>query len=630
MLTRTLGSEAFADLQSRYAPDTTIKLRNRQGWPELTIYGVSVASAFDEVVELLLAYAPTLLDEVRFKPFVIIGCDDSDSPPPNNIRELIEGQHSVVEACPPSPMTAIVPLVPSPGAFPSHLISLVTGIATSMDTRNLQHIDVDAMITTMCEKCLVCPEDLTVDGFRIAFCTATIKRNYQTKVALPMVLLACWPFRHMLKVFVADYNSDDDLFDYVGQHLHEAFHIGLLEYRRCSSIHYWDASVCKNGIHFEAIRCGATAVMNLDTDRVFPQSLPAQVCRAFVRGHAIVWAACNWVKGSTGTIAAKSMIFQQVNGYDEAFKPSGCQDIDLLLRMERSSGEKKLLIKDTSVIGGTLSNAPREQSDNTAIQVCNVDPSKWEKWGKMDSDNRALMNENLKNHKYVANARPGWKPIVVDKPCFRQWQQRSGGPWVTLADPNLQLQQITLFTCGYKKMAEHYPHAAQAWRAIRSSMDQDQVKTALSLSEIEVSLALGTQPFMQFHPHLGFHRDALADFMRPEARDHRHRIFQQVHAAIRGASSQHLAIACCCESGRHASVALSVVLRYVIRKLEMPGLAINLEHLCSWHWKYAICQVRARQDNLLFCHPCHSTRLDEVRKGLLMRAVEEYTEAMQR
>ena len=54
VLTRSLGSEEYADVPRRYAPDTTIRSRNRQQVPELTIYGARVASAFDEIVELLL------------------------------------------------------------------------------------------------------------------------------------------------------------------------------------------------------------------------------------------------------------------------------------------------------------------------------------------------------------------------------------------------------------------------------------------------------------------------------------------------------------------------------------------------------------------------------------------------
>ena len=358
-------------------------------------------------------------------------------------------------------------------------------------------------------------------------------------------------------------------------------------------------------------------------------NFPAAVCRAFQQGYEIVWAANSMAKGSTGTIASTSAIFQQVHGYNEAFKPSGCQDIDLLLRMERASGKQKLKITDLGIIGGTLCNSPQGQSDNTRIKVQLVDPAKWEKWGKMDADNREMMQNDLRNRKYVANTLPGWKPVALRMPAFHQWQERSGGDWVTLVDATLQLQRIVLFTCGYKKMADRHPQAAHVWQAISSSMDEEQVKSALSLAGIEVSLAFGTELFCQAHPHLGFHREALADIMRPEARGRRRHIFRQVHAAIRGARSHYLAIACCCANGRHASVALSVVLRYVIRKVEAPGLAIDVEHLCSWHWKYAICQIRARQEHGASCHPCNSTRLDEVRRGLLMRAVAEYREATQ-
>lgn len=53
-------------------------------------------------------------------------------------------------------------------------------------------------------------------------------------VALPFMLLACWPFRERVRLVLADYNLDDSLQNHVLEHYKEFVDTGLLVYLRSS------------------------------------------------------------------------------------------------------------------------------------------------------------------------------------------------------------------------------------------------------------------------------------------------------------------------------------------------------------------------------------------------------------
>ena len=67
--------EGFKQVQQEHALGTHVVLRGRRGVNELTIYGGDVASAFDDVLELLLKLDAQLVLKIKFKPAVTIGLD---------------------------------------------------------------------------------------------------------------------------------------------------------------------------------------------------------------------------------------------------------------------------------------------------------------------------------------------------------------------------------------------------------------------------------------------------------------------------------------------------------------------------------------------------------------------------
>ena len=626
VLKNTLGADAIDAVMDQHCPGTKVSIRDRHGVKTLSIYGSDVAAAFDDIMEHLLRVDETLLGNIMFKASVTIGLEPTCF------------SSSGLEACPQHLMDWMMrpmmqPSAACSGAFPQHLVHICRQATGRIDTRNLQHIDIPGLIDDLVMKVNAIPEDVNgMTGIRLALCSTTLCRNFQTLVALPTVLLACWPYRRLVRVFVADFNKDSTLFDFVGHHLHEALDAGLLKYRWSHSLKYWDASRAKNAIHFEAIRCGAKAVMNLDTDRVIPHGFLAAVLRAFHLGSDVVDASNTVAKGSTGTVGGTADVFTRVNGYDESFKPSGGQDIDVLLRMERSSSKRRYRLRDLSLIGGTLSNAQEGMADTTKIKVENVEPSRWEKWGKMNQDNIAQMRANLEEGRFKANTSDdAWAPLPLMMCEFHHGRDfSSGGEWELGLKCDRNPQRIMIFTCGWRKMPQDFPAAGDAWRQsgqLRGTSQLSKWQEALHASGFPVHLVLTATAFRQRSPHLGFHVDALRDFMSEDHVEGRASMYHSVKSMLGHWSDAPpcLAIAIVCETGCSASVAAAIVLRYVIHLDQQWQLPVELTHLSSFHWRVVICQLRARLEGRSGCDMCKSlTQMDAPRRAVLQQALLEF------
>ena len=88
----------------------------------------------------------------------------------------------------------------------------------------------------------------------VAFCVTTYKRSWQLKLSLPWNLLTLYPYRHRAHLFIADLNEegDSELEDFFAANCGLAQKIGLLTIFR-GTIPGWDASRCKNAVHYAAL-----------------------------------------------------------------------------------------------------------------------------------------------------------------------------------------------------------------------------------------------------------------------------------------------------------------------------------------------------------------------------------------
>lgn len=148
---------------------------------------------------------------------------------------------------------------------------------------------------------------------------------------------------------------------------------------------------------------------------------------------------------------------------------------------------------------------------------------------------------------------------------------------------------------------------------------------AFTASGIDVDLIVDVCNVKQGSPHLGSHHANLAEIMKPEWYAERRAMFTRVKTALRDACAagrSALNIAVVCTHGRQASVALSIVLRHVLKAM-MLGLVVDTHHLCAWHWQFALCQFRARLESLPKRVSCSDSG---DRKALLEQAFLEYEE----
>ncbi len=272
------------------------------------------------------------------------------------------------------------------------------------------------MVKQAAEARLVVPDDLGgVPEERVALCMTSMRRFHQIKVALPLMLLQLWPLQEHIVLVLADLNQDEELSEFVEERLFEAVQCGLLVHMRSAEMPFWHACRAKNAAAFAAVGMGGIcAVVNMDNDRVVGPNFATHLLRAFRdEGAAAVHYSTTWSPGTYGCIGMTTRVWQLLNGYDEEFKPSGCQDTDVLMRM-RALGLQVNVCRDRAIVGGTLPNeAPGETA--AQVKVKNVDPSLWERWGKMDSDNRSRMHINLAAGRLYANTSPTWAPLRLKR-----------------------------------------------------------------------------------------------------------------------------------------------------------------------------------------------------------------------
>ncbi|MCP4240663.1 MAG: hypothetical protein GY772_08880, partial [bacterium] len=257
----------------------------------------------------------------------------------------------------------------------------------------------------------------------IAFCTATLRRTYQVRWALPLVLLALWPYQRNVRVFLVDFNSDDEgdataLRELVAESCFEALQTGLLQFYRCDSQPTWHACICKNSAHYAACDSGwPSHVVNLDCDRIVYAGFAPRLLRLFQQQtDAVAHASNNWHSGTYGTVGCSVARYRALRGYDEDFLPSGCQDTDLMRRLQRA-GCPLVRVTAANEVGYTLPNS--EDGDvrmQILVKVQNVDVKyAGMKWGRMDEENRRAMHE--KASIIARNTGPQWRPreaVLVD------------------------------------------------------------------------------------------------------------------------------------------------------------------------------------------------------------------------
>lgn len=165
---------------------------------------------------------------------------------------------------------------------------------------------------------------------RISLCTSICNRAHQFKHVFTknIKIIAATP---NVEWVILNYNSTDDLDQFMLTQLDVDKGRGKVVYLRETSGRSWHASCAKNIAHRSS---SGDIVMNLDADNYIGDAIEQMKnCYRWDQLGALHnWSGVH-MDGTYGRISARRQVFMDLHGYDEEFYPMGYQDTDLVMRM---------------------------------------------------------------------------------------------------------------------------------------------------------------------------------------------------------------------------------------------------------------------------------------------------------
>lgn len=168
----------------------------------------------------------------------------------------------------------------------------------------------------------------------IAFCTTCKNRTQHLKVTLPKNLAD----NPRSSFVVLDYNSEDDLLDYLKSYHAADIDSGRLSVYSNREHGTFRMAHAKNMAHRLGMGLGADILINLDADNLTGPGFEEFVAWKFRQPDVFLWS--NAIKGVTvrgvsGRIAVSASAFVKVGGYDEKYETWSPDDKDFNLRLRR-------------------------------------------------------------------------------------------------------------------------------------------------------------------------------------------------------------------------------------------------------------------------------------------------------
>ncbi len=177
----------------------------------------------------------------------------------------------------------------------------------------------------------------------IAFCTTVKNRTQHLKLTLPQNL-ADNPNSLFI---VLDYNSQDDLVDYLANHHNEDINSGRIVVYSERTQPIFRMAHAKNMAHRLGLLNGADILVNLDADNLTGPGFEEFIGWKFKQGDVFLrtgqpdiflWSNVKksvMVRGISGRIAVTASAFIKAGGYDEKYDCWGPDDKDFNLRLRK-------------------------------------------------------------------------------------------------------------------------------------------------------------------------------------------------------------------------------------------------------------------------------------------------------
>jgi hypothetical protein len=193
-----------------------------------------------------------------------------------------------------------------------------------------------------------------ISNYKISFCIVCMNRLYQLKQTLPKNLNDNIGYDN-LEFVLLDYNSQDDMQDWVYRNYKNEISVGRMVYYRTPDPIKFCHSHSKN-LAFKLAT--GDIVCNINADNYTGLGFATFVNDCFKKNDAIILTCDDFYKTKknytpprdvAGKVCVKKQDFLKIGGFDERMKDYGFEDCDFVNRAEMS-GLKRQLIEDPTFL----------------------------------------------------------------------------------------------------------------------------------------------------------------------------------------------------------------------------------------------------------------------------------------
>lgn len=227
--------------------------------------------------------------------------------------------------------------------------------------------------------------------YKISFCITCMNRLFHLKNTLEQNIIDNKHYKN-LEFIVINYNSKDQLDQWIKKHMLKYIESGLVKYYKTDEPESFHASKAKNLAHMLA---EGEIVCNLDGDNFTGKDFAFYINYLFNKYGENIFSHFTkqpfW--GTEGRMVLTKKNFIKLGGYDEDLLPIGHEDHDLMNRA-KAFGLKYKKIEIENFLR-YLSNTEKEKAMNCADGNTN--------FYVLEHNNREKSNINIENGNLVAN-----------------------------------------------------------------------------------------------------------------------------------------------------------------------------------------------------------------------------------
>ena len=171
----------------------------------------------------------------------------------------------------------------------------------------------------------------------ISLCIPCMNRTHDLKIVMPSIITAA-NAGAPVEIAILDYNSQDDLAEYVANLIHSTPMIGgsTISYHQFRGRDYYHMAHARN-LSVLASRGNYVVISSADI-QVKPHFFEA--IRKYIEQENPTWLH---FKNETGVITVRRSEFIEAGGFDERFEFYGSEDKDLYLRLLRRAGRHVIM-----------------------------------------------------------------------------------------------------------------------------------------------------------------------------------------------------------------------------------------------------------------------------------------------